>query len=198
MPGISKDQAAQNSPFSIADLDTMIAGGRLSTETAADGTVLVDPVAVARLGDLKEAERRNDGLTREIAALRLALARPQDRVVPWLALAVAVFGAGIAIVQIKNAIDFYRTNNDYKMQSDYSDFFRAVIDAPPDKMQSYAALYDAKFSSIYDLYQHGGISRESWRAIATQACPKFRKEGFALGGVKLPAVEKICDQTKTP
>ena len=49
MPGISKDQAAQLSPFSIADLDAMIAGGRLSTETAADGTVLVDPVAVARL-----------------------------------------------------------------------------------------------------------------------------------------------------
>lgn len=198
MPGISRDQAAQSSPFSIADLDAMIAGGRLSTEAAADGTVLVDPVAVARLADLKEAGRQNDGLTREIAALRLALARPQDRVVPWLALAVAIFGAGIAIVQIKNAIEFYRTNNDYKMQSDYSDFFRAVIDAPSDKMQSYAALYDAKFSSIYDLYQHGGISAESWRAIATQACPKFRKEGFALGGVKLPAVEKICDQTKTP
>lgn len=198
MPGISKDQAAQRSPFSIADLDAMIAGGRLSTETAADGTVLVDPVAVARLADLKEAERQNDGLTREIAALRLALARPQDRIVPWLALVVAVAGAGIAIVQIMNAINFYRTNNDYKMQSDYSDFFRAVIDAPPDKMQSYAALYDAKFSSIYDLYQHGGISPESWRAIATQACPKFRKEGFALGGVKLPAVEKICDQTKIP
>ena len=198
MPGISKDQVAQNCPFSIADLDAMIAAGRLSTETAADGTELVDPVAVARLADLKEAERQNDGLTREVAALRLALARPQDRAVPWLALGVAAFGAGIAIIQIMNAIDFYRTNNDYKMQSDYTDFFRAVIDAPPEKMQSYAGLYDAKFSNIYDLYRHGGISVESWRAIATQACPKFRKEGFALSGVKRPAVEKICDQTNIP
>ena len=196
MPGISKDQAAQNSPFSIAELDDMITRGRLSSETAADGTVLVDPVAVERLADLKDAERRNDGLAHEIAALRLALARPQDRVVPWLALVVAVVGAAIAIFQIKNAIDVFQTNNDYKMQSDYTDFFRTVIDAPPEKMQSYAGLYDAKFSSIYDLYRHGGISAESWHAIAMQACPRFRKEGFALGATKLPNVEKICDQTR--
>lgn len=196
MPGISRDQAAQTSPFSIADLDAMIADGRLSSETAPDGTVLVDRVAVTQQAVLKETQLQNGSLTREIDALRLALARPQDRAVPWLALFVAAIGAGIAIVQIMNAIDFYRTNNDYKMQSDYTDFFRAVIDAPSDKMQSYAGLYDAKFSNIYDLYRHGGISAESWRAIATQACPKFRKEGFALSGVKLPAVEKICEQNK--
>jgi hypothetical protein len=198
MPGIPIDQAAQGSSFTTSELDQMITAGQLSSDTAPDGTALVDATAVATLAELRDAQRQNDKLTGEVAALTKAVSRPQDRAVPWLGLAVAIFVAGTAILQIRNAIDIFQTNNDYKMQSDYADFFRTVLEAPPDRMPFYGGLYDARFSSIYDLYKHGGISAESWRAIASQACPRFRKEGFSLGATKLPSVEKICDQSKIP
>jgi hypothetical protein len=82
------------------------------------------------------------------------------------------------------------------MQLDYADAFKAIIDAPPEKIIYYSKLYDEKFKSIRDLYENGGISERSWKTLISRECPKLRDENFSFGSAKLGSAKEICDASK--
>jgi hypothetical protein len=201
MVGIPIDDAAKQPGLTVGELKAMIADGRLSSFKEG-GVELVDPKAVSTLVELKQEKDKTGKLTVEVGALQAVISPPQSKSpADWLiagaTLLIAAAGVWVAYCQIGNAINTLQTNNDYKMQMDHADAFKAIIDSPSGKTEYYSQLYDTKFESMRDLYRNGGISRASWTTLVARTCPALNKQAFSFGNAKLEAAKKICDEFKT-